>query len=378
MADYTQSTLFGPKDGLSSGDPLKLARGTEVDAELSAIATAIASKLDDESPTAGAGLALASGVLSVGAGTGITVNANDVELDIAGLTLQGSAAATGDFVAIELAGGGKRRVTVTNLVAGTGFVPNSRALTAGIGLTGLGDLSADRTIDLDLDSLTPGSPINTDQLPFEDVGTGPRKATIRTVVRTVEATEAETGVVERATQAEVDAGSDTTRYISPATLSSFSGLPNVPIEAIKTSDTSRSSQTTPADDPDLSGFSLEANSSYKIEAHLLWDGESGGANASVLWQTSNPGQDDGGTYITGDTSTGNGDVTGYRVDNELTITVHTLPMNNSGFNTVTIFRGFVNTGGNATVMDFQWAQDVSNVNALSLRAGSWVSFTKIG
>jgi len=51
MSDYTQITDFSVKDALPSGDPEKIILGSDVDAELDAIATAIASKSDTASPT---------------------------------------------------------------------------------------------------------------------------------------------------------------------------------------------------------------------------------------------------------------------------------------------------------------------------------------
>lgn len=46
MSDFTQTTFFAPKDSLITGNPAKLVKGVEVDAELAAIAVAIASKYD--------------------------------------------------------------------------------------------------------------------------------------------------------------------------------------------------------------------------------------------------------------------------------------------------------------------------------------------
>lgn len=46
MADYSQTTFFAPKDALITGDSNKLIRGSEVDPELLAISTAIATKYD--------------------------------------------------------------------------------------------------------------------------------------------------------------------------------------------------------------------------------------------------------------------------------------------------------------------------------------------
>ncbi len=46
MSDYTQVTDFGPKDALTTGNPAKKIKGTEIDVELDAIATAIGTKFD--------------------------------------------------------------------------------------------------------------------------------------------------------------------------------------------------------------------------------------------------------------------------------------------------------------------------------------------
>jgi phage gp45-like len=51
MTDYTKSTNFATKDNLSSGNPLKIVKGTEIDTEFNNIATAIATKADLASPT---------------------------------------------------------------------------------------------------------------------------------------------------------------------------------------------------------------------------------------------------------------------------------------------------------------------------------------
>ena len=51
MSNYTKATNFTAKDSLTTGDPGKLIKGSEIDAEYSAIATAITSKADTASPT---------------------------------------------------------------------------------------------------------------------------------------------------------------------------------------------------------------------------------------------------------------------------------------------------------------------------------------
>jgi hypothetical protein len=51
MSNYTKSTNFATKDTLTSGDPLKIVKGTEINTEFDNIATAVATKADLASPT---------------------------------------------------------------------------------------------------------------------------------------------------------------------------------------------------------------------------------------------------------------------------------------------------------------------------------------
>jgi hypothetical protein len=51
MTDYTKATNFASKDSLSSGNSLKIVKGTEIDTEFNSIATAIATKADLSGPT---------------------------------------------------------------------------------------------------------------------------------------------------------------------------------------------------------------------------------------------------------------------------------------------------------------------------------------
>jgi hypothetical protein len=51
LSNYTKATNFASKDALSTGNPAKVIKGTEIDAEYTAIASAISSKADSNSPT---------------------------------------------------------------------------------------------------------------------------------------------------------------------------------------------------------------------------------------------------------------------------------------------------------------------------------------
>jgi hypothetical protein len=53
MANYTKVTNFATKDALTTGDPAKIVRGTEINTEFDNIAVAVATKQDALSPAAG-------------------------------------------------------------------------------------------------------------------------------------------------------------------------------------------------------------------------------------------------------------------------------------------------------------------------------------
>jgi len=51
LSNYVKSTNFATKDGLASGNPAKLIKGTEINTEFDAIASAVASKADAANST---------------------------------------------------------------------------------------------------------------------------------------------------------------------------------------------------------------------------------------------------------------------------------------------------------------------------------------
>lgn len=62
MSDYTKLTNYAVKDGYTTGNPAKLVKGTELDDEFNAIATAVATKFDS---TDGAAIVSAIGTTTV-------------------------------------------------------------------------------------------------------------------------------------------------------------------------------------------------------------------------------------------------------------------------------------------------------------------------
>lgn len=67
MSNYTKLVSYDTKDGLTSGDPLKRIKGTEIDDEFDAISTAIATKANLASPSFSGSVVISAGTI-----TGIT------------------------------------------------------------------------------------------------------------------------------------------------------------------------------------------------------------------------------------------------------------------------------------------------------------------
>ena len=122
--------------------------------------------------------------------------AERMALSPAGLTLQ---------TALPVAQGGTGATTAGDALTNLGATTNTRTLTAGNGLTGGGDLTADRTLALGTPGTLSGSTTNA------------VTATSHTHAISA-ATDALSGVVELATDAETQAGTDTARAVTPAGL----------------------------------------------------------------------------------------------------------------------------------------------------------------
>tara|TARA_R110002167_G_scaffold61913_4_gene174905 strand:- start:10739 stop:12631 length:1893 start_codon:yes stop_codon:yes gene_type:complete len=100
------------------------------------------------------------GTRTISAGDGLTGGGDlsadrTLSLDISGLTAESTAGDT-DLIAIyDASASALRKQTRAQFLAGIGGgVSESRTITAGVGLTGGGDLSADRTLSLDIVGLT--------------------------------------------------------------------------------------------------------------------------------------------------------------------------------------------------------------------------------
>ena len=141
MANYTQSTFFAPKDALLPNDPLKLIKGSEIDPEFAALASAIGTKVD-------------------GAGDGLFLSGT--ALSLAPATLAFATPATGDsfvFGDADDSSTPKRATldTIAATLAGTGLSSSGVALSVDINSQpNVGTIDAPNDLVLLYDASIPG------------------------------------------------------------------------------------------------------------------------------------------------------------------------------------------------------------------------------
>ena len=80
MANYTQTTDFSAKDNLATGNASKVIKGSDVDAEFSAIATAISSKIESSETVIPAGTIMLFLAKAVPSGWSLVTTFNDRSL----------------------------------------------------------------------------------------------------------------------------------------------------------------------------------------------------------------------------------------------------------------------------------------------------------
>jgi hypothetical protein len=123
MSNYTKSTNFATKDNLSSSNPLKIVKGTEIDTEFNNIQIAIATKADTGGTT---------GTVTSVAGAG-TVN---------GITLTGTVISSGSLTL----GGTLSGVNLTSQVTGTLPVANGGTGSTTLAGAGIVTLTGTQTV----------------------------------------------------------------------------------------------------------------------------------------------------------------------------------------------------------------------------------------
>lgn len=130
MSNYIKSTNFTAKDSLPTGNANKVVRGAEIDTELNAVATAISTKADINSPAL------------TGTPTAPTASAGTNTTQLA----------TTAFVKDAVDTSAASLTTSINTLT-TNKADKTITITAGAGLTGGGDLSANRTLSIASNSM---------------------------------------------------------------------------------------------------------------------------------------------------------------------------------------------------------------------------------
>jgi hypothetical protein len=166
LSNYVQSTNFATKDALSSGDPLKIVKGTEINTEFNNIATAVATKADLISPTFTGTPVLPTGT------TAVTQSAGNST----------TAVATTAFSAAAITAERSATATLTNKTISGGTI------------TGITDLA------------------------IADGGTGASTAANAFLALKQDASTTVTGVVQLATDVEAAAGTDSLKSLTPSSL----------------------------------------------------------------------------------------------------------------------------------------------------------------
>jgi len=173
------------------------------------------------------------------------------------------------------------------------------------------------------------------------------------------------GIVELATQAEVNARADAVRAITPATMLA-------PIIKVKTADSILLDDIL-ANDTHLSGFNLEIDTYYKVTAYLVVAASAAGADFKTDLAFDQSVQRDAMTLYAVDAATPD-------TLDEVTQTglVNTIITDINGVTDVGIYIiGHVRTNESvATVCDLQVAQG-TDFGSTTFREGSWLSFEKI-
>ncbi|MCZ6775857.1 MAG: hypothetical protein O7D34_05320 [Ignavibacteria bacterium] len=176
------------------------------------------------------------------------------------------------------------------------------------------------------------------------------------------------GTTRTATQAEVDAGTDPLKYVTPATLEAKSSSL---LGAVKTADTPKTTDIVQADDPHLS-VEVVSGRSYRVELWLVIE-VTGGSTPDFTYSWTFPASS------TGHYRYNEVDEAGSTLEKDLILAWHTtsqqidLTQNtDSGIHMV----GTITADSSGTFA-LRWAQDVSSGNTITLKKDSHMLLTPL-
>lgn len=168
-------------------------------------------------------------------------------------------------------------------------------------------------------------------------------------------------------------GTDVQAY--DADLTTLAGLGNAARVAlglgdrkVKAADTARTATTTLADDPDLSGWSLAANTRYRVNGFLRTTAPNP-EGIKLAWQLDNAAQESMlvYTWFAGSTNL-----------HQQTDITSTLAVTTSSTAVGFLIEGVILSHASlASVLDLQWAQVTSGAPNTIMELGSWLEVTKL-
>lgn len=244
---------------------------------------------------------------------------------------------------VAIAQGGTGAITAATARTALGVPPDTRTITAGAGLTGGGNLTADRTLAVSMLGIQSLVDPNADRIMFWDDSTG-----------FVDWLTVGTGL-----------------QIVGTTLSSTN-----PVSKVKTAATTKTANAAIAADPHLTGWALTAGKSYRLSGCLtgFW-----GAAQGFKWQLvfSNAPQYASGALFIMD---GNGAAPAtptWAVGRRSGVDSISSGCNaavDGVFNFEAVFQANAVTGG---TVDFGWAQNTSNASGTILDKGSCIQLSQL-
>lgn len=315
MSDYTQITSFGPKDALTTGDPNKKIRGTQLDPEFAAISAAILSKYDS----------------------------NDLANDATAAALTSATTLiTPATLAYALENGSVNIGAAQRVAIVGGTTPDEPKL-----------------LLTNEDGAANGKNwlfwVFGNQLRIGTANDADPEAEISTAINVVRS---------GTTVTQVNLGATSVTANGNEVLTSLDHL-----TAYKSVDTARSSNTTAANDPHLS-VTLEANSTYAFEAFFKWNGGAGVGGLKSGWTIPSGAALE--AYFSGVESNGS------RIHLQQTDSNTVNSNQSAGVTDFVRITGRVTVSATGGTFAFKWAQVTSDANATTIYAGGWLKATKVG
>jgi hypothetical protein len=140
----------------------------------------------------------------------------------------------------------------------------------------------------------------------------------------------------------------------------------------KTSDQSKTSNTTLANDTELT-FALAANTKYAVRGRIIFET---GATGDFKWRHSGPASPTLVRIVRKAIVPAAAALSGVAIDSAFSAADITIIGTSAGAGYIE-FDGIVQNGANAGTFAFQWAQNTTDVTATIVRAGSYLQWTTL-